>query len=201
MAGFVLDSARRRAPILKAGAAPHAGPFSLLAQRKGTKRKGPRRLAPCRWQGVPCASRIGRRSLNCLGPSMALALRAPQAATIGLLPDLSLAALGQTTLACLRPTLRCSAASTGWGRTDPATEYPGPLGAAEHRRQKTDQREDCLTDRREGVPQRPFSAEARRAVGAQRRPSLGVPFSLPSFFWASKRKKGWRAEPSAFKNI
>ena len=74
-----------------------------------------------------------------------------------------------------------------------------PLGAAEHRRAKTDQREDCLTERSEGVPQRPFSAEERREVGAQRRPSRGVPFLLPSFLWANKEKKGWCAEPSAIK--
>ena len=55
---------------------------------------------------------------------------------------------------------------------------PHPLGAAEHRRRKTDKREDCLTEQSEGVPQRPFSAEARRAIGAQRRSSLGVPFLL-----------------------
>ena len=34
--------------------------------------------------------------VNCLGPSLVLALRAPQAATIGLLPDLSLPPVGQT---------------------------------------------------------------------------------------------------------
>ena len=109
----------------------------------------------------------------------------------------------------------CAAASTGPGRItnplqgglgppqdvghSPTYGVPRPLGAAEHHRQKTDQREDCLTERSEGVPQRPFSAEERREVGAKRRPSRGVPFLLPSFLWASKEKKGWRAEPSASK--
>ena len=83
---------------------------------------------------------------------------------------------------------------------DPGCQLRGmlyPLGAAEHRRSKTDKREDCLTERSEGVPQRPFSAEERRAVGAQRRPSRGVPFLLPSFLWASKEKKGACGPPPA----
>jgi hypothetical protein len=46
----------------------------------------------------------------------------------------------------------------------------------------------------------PVLTEERREVGAQRRPSRGGAFLLPSFLWASKEKKGWRAEPSAIKN-
>ena len=38
------------------------------------------------------------------------------------------------------------------------------------------------------VPQRRFWSEERRGVGAQRRPSLGVPFLFVSFLWASKEK-------------
>ncbi|HPE81825.1 MAG TPA: hypothetical protein PKZ35_17690, partial [Gammaproteobacteria bacterium] len=50
------------------------------------------------------------------------------------------------------------------------------------------------------VPQRRFWTEERREVGAQRRPSLGVPFLLPAFLWASKEKQGECAPPRAFKN-
>ena len=42
--------------------------------------------------------------------------------------------------------------------------------------------------RPETIPQRPFSTEERRAVRAQRGPSLGVPFLLATFLWASKEK-------------
>ena len=52
---------------------------------------------------------------NCLGPSMVLALQAPQAATIGLLPDLSRSPIAQTVLASPGFVLRCSAAPTGLG--------------------------------------------------------------------------------------
>ncbi|MCB1792776.1 MAG: hypothetical protein KDJ24_20875, partial [Gammaproteobacteria bacterium] len=66
----------------------------------------------------------------------------------------------------------------------------GPLGAAEHRRSKTDKREDCLTERSEGVPQRPFSAEERRAIGAARRSSLGGALSFAFFSLGKQRKEG-----------
>ncbi len=60
----------------------------------------------------------------------------------------------------------------------------------------------CLSDRAQrGSPRAPetaISAGQSQRSGDQ---AFGVPFSLPSFFWASKRKKGWRAEPSAFKTI
>ncbi|MGB5562826.1 MAG: hypothetical protein WBN02_11000 [Sedimenticolaceae bacterium] len=71
-------------------------PFFLLDKRKKEgKEKDP--------DDLPLA--IARSSLrfspfparvNCLGPSMVLALRAPQAATTGLLAGLSLPAVGQT---------------------------------------------------------------------------------------------------------
>ena len=42
---------------LSAVKAASCGLYLLLAQKKRTKEKGPRRLAPRRWRGVPCASR------------------------------------------------------------------------------------------------------------------------------------------------
>ncbi len=79
----------------------------------------------------------------------------------------------------------------------PATECPGPVGAAEHRRAGSEKREDCLSDRRERVPQRRFRAEKRRAPGAQRRASLRVPFLLVPFLWASKEKERACGPPPA----
>jgi hypothetical protein len=69
-------------------------------------------------------------------------------------------------------------------------EVPNPLGAAEHRRSKTEKREDCLTERSEGVPQRPFSAEERRAVGAQRRPSCRGALFFAFFLLGKQKKEG-----------
>jgi len=114
------------------------------------KRNEPKKKAPktcpSRSRGVPCASRSRRRS--------------------------GTRACGpQTPLARFRLLLRCSAASKGYG-----VRSLYPFGAAEHCRHETDQREDCLSHRRLGVPQRRSRAEARRAVGVQHRPSLGVPF-------------------------
>jgi hypothetical protein len=54
----------------------------------------------------------------------------------------------QSPLARFRLLLRCSASSKGF------LVHPYPFGAAEHCRLETDQREDCLSDRRLRVPQR-----------------------------------------------
>lgn len=144
--------------ILKALGAAHPRSFLLLGQKKRNQRKR---------HPKTCPSPMARGSLRFS--------RFP--ARVNSLP-----AVAQTCTRFIRKSLRCSAASTGLGCA------PRPLGAAEHRRQKTEKREDCLTERSEGVPQRPFCAEERREVGAQRRPSLGVPFLFVAFLWASKEK-------------
>ncbi len=85
-------------------------------------------------------------------------------------------------------------ATTGYG-------VPGiPVGAAEHRRYKSDKREDCLTERSEGVPQRPFCAEERRAVGAKRRPSLRGALSFAFFSLGKQRKEGRARSAERIKN-
>jgi len=70
-----------------------------------------------------------------------------------------------------------------------ATECPFPLGAAEHRKVKTDQREDCLSpSQRWASSAAPVLAEERREVGAKRRPSRGVPFLLTTFLCGMAKK-------------
>jgi hypothetical protein len=52
-----IDALGGARPILNAGAAPHAGLFSLLAQRKETKRKGTPRLG-LRFASTPLRSSL-----------------------------------------------------------------------------------------------------------------------------------------------
>ena len=117
----------------------HPRSFLLPVQIETNQRKRPPTtcplLAACAVErDRPAASPLRRASarVNCLGPSLALALRAPQAATGRLLSALSRAMPTQT---CTR-----------------------------------------------------LFPEGRREVGAQRRPSRGVPFLFVPFLRASKEK-------------
>jgi hypothetical protein len=67
--------------------------------------------------------------------------------------------------------------------------HPFPVDAAEHRRDQTDQREDCLSERSERVPQRPFGIEKRREpLVADEGQVSGCPFFSSLFFGQAKKR-------------
>ena len=65
---------------------------------------------------------------------------------------------------------------------------PCPVDAAEHRRTGSEKREDCLSDRRERVPQRRFRAEKRRAPGASAEGKSSGALSFGSFSLGKQRQ-------------
>ena len=67
---------------------------------------------------------------------------------------------------------------------------PRPVGAAEHRRTGSEKREDCLSDRRERVPQRRFRAEKHRAPGASTEGKSSGALSFAYFSLGKQRKVG-----------
>ncbi len=67
---------------------------------------------------------------------------------------------------------------------------PCPVGAAEHRRTGSEKREDCLSDRRERVPQRRFRAEKHRAPGASAEGKSSGALSFAHFSLGKQRKVG-----------
>ncbi len=148
--------------------------FLLPVQKKETKEKDTRRLAP-RWRkGCPAL----------LGVSGAREL--PRCAR----SDMHALASGNTCDARLRQ--RGGSALSRLRRGILPSVQPSTAGQNREKR--------GLFDRpKGGSSAAPVLAEERRVVGAQRRPSRRVPFLLPSFLWASKEKKGWCAESSAIK--
>ena len=98
----LLVCARRRAPDFESGDCPaRRSLFFACPKKRDEKKRHPKAWSALRTDSPALLDR--KRALrNCLGPSLALALRAPHAAATGILPGLSLAALGQTVLALFR---------------------------------------------------------------------------------------------------
>ena len=162
-AGFY-DARCRAGFVLKALGSARQPFFLLLAEKKEGKEKGTPRLglryAPTALRFSPFPARVD--SLPALGQTCTR-LIPEKAAMLG-------CTKGEEVLRSrLRPPRPVNAAVGRAApgdvrRTEPVLPgwQPVPVDAAEHRRQKTDQREDCPSDRRSRVPQRPFCAEKRR---------------------------------------
>jgi len=147
---------------------------SLLAQRRVTRRNGPRRLAPCCRKRFPALLALsGARELVGFAHSDMHALLPETAAMLGGVNGMG--------------------GGNSWLRGAPSPLVQ-PSAAGQNRSARG------LSERSKiASSAAPVFTEEHRGVGAKRRPSRGGAFLLPSFLWASKEKKGWRAEPSAFK--
>ncbi len=148
--------------------------FLLLVQKKETKENDTRRLALCYRKGFPVLLALsGARELAIFDRSNMHALISGNGC------DARRRQRDRGALICLRST-------------------PSPLVQPSTAGQNREKR--GLSERSTiASSAAPVLTEEHRGVEAKRRPSLGVPFLLPSFLWASKEKKGWCAEHSAFK--